>query len=224
MTKDEVRKHLQTEFSRSQSTYSEAKEQARQIDRLLGYKTRQIEDYLYSQNRTYYDSDPKQFWFGLDIQSLQTPYSELVEMIQYIQPKDGTTWLDLGAGYGRLGVVLGFVRSDITFIGYEFVKERVHEGNRVFKKWDIEKSKIEQADLANDDFDIPYADVYFVYDFGSKVDVYRVIEKLRLIAQCRSITVIARGRGVKNWIIQDCPWLSDKDRDFHSEHWSVFKS
>jgi hypothetical protein len=163
------------------------------------------------------------FWQGLDIQSLQTPYSEILEMIQVIDPKDGDTWVDLGAGYGRMGISLGFLKPNVNFLGFEYVSERVQEGQRNFKLWNIKNAELKMADIAADDFVLPEAEVYFIYDFGSQKDVYKVLEKLRRQAAKKEIKLIARGRGMRNWIFMDFPWLSIKTPQ-HFTNWSIFTS
>ena len=81
--------------------------------------------------------------------------------------------MDLGAAYGRVGVVLGFLRPMVQFVGYEYVPERVKEGNRIFKKWNLTQAELKHVDLAEDEFELRDANLYFIYDFGSKNDIYK---------------------------------------------------
>ncbi len=197
--------------------YVSAKKQSEVIDRLLGYRCHEIERSVSPQV-----GNEKELWAGLDVQAFQTPYSEIISMIDYLNPKPGETWVDLGAAYGRMGVVLGFLRPTVHFLGYELSSDRSSEGNRIFEKWRLINARIKAADLISED--IVEADVYFVYDFGSKKDVCATLEKLRKIAARRSITLIARGRGIKNWIYHEFPWLHVTNEPKHFENWSVFRS
>tara|TARA_B110001454_G_scaffold16145_1_gene14590 strand:+ start:75063 stop:75737 length:675 start_codon:yes stop_codon:yes gene_type:complete len=216
---------LKVEILIPQPDYADAKVHSKKIDDQLGLSCDQIEDVLFEENKdSLFLSDAKEFWYGLEIQSLQTPYSEVVEMIQYVKPKCGDTWVDLGAGYGRMGMTLGFVQPEVKFIGYEFVQSRVDEGNRILQEWDLKNAVMKQADIASDDFQLDVADLYFLYDFGSKADIYKVLEKLRVLAQDRSIQVVARGRGVRSWIFMDCPWLSEINSPVQFKNWTFFKS
>ncbi len=169
-------------------------------------------------------ANEQQFWIGLDLQSLQTTYFEIVQMVRYIKPQPEQKWIDLGAAYGRIGVVLGILYPKTLFKGYEYVAARVSEGNRILQKWNFSNSILEQADLADPNLVIEPADIYFIYDFGSRADIYSVLEKLRFIAKGRSIRVIARGRGVKSWILMDFPWLSEMKEPIHFPTWSLFQS
>jgi len=208
-------------------SYSEAKQQAKRLDQIFGFEFQEIEKALVLKKADLQkakDDRERQFWIGLDIQALQTPYSEIVEMIQKINPKAEDTWMDLGAGYGRIGLILGLLCSDVYFRGYEYISERVFEGNRIREKWQIQNGGLYQADLIHDPIELHQGDVFFLYDFGSRSDVYKVLEKLKQVAAVKSIQVIARGRGVKNWIMMDFPWLGSVNPPKHFENWSLFQS
>lgn len=207
--------------------YPEAKLQAEKLDKIFGFELNQIEKDLVLKKselqKSLADQD-RQFWIGLDIQALQTPYSEIVDMIQKLNPKATETWIDLGAGYGRIGLILGLLCSDVYFHGYEYIAERVLEGNRIREKWQIKNGGLYRADLNHDVIDFEKGDVFFLYDFGSRSDVFHVLEKLKQVAAKKSIRVIARGRGVKNWIMMDFPWLGAVNPAQHFENWSLFQS
>lgn len=203
-----------------QSSYSDAKVHSHTLDQLFGFNCDLIETAI-AQRVT---GPNQQFWYGLDLQSLQTPYSEILEILNLIQPTNEETWVDLGAGYGRMGLVMGLIFPQMIFKGFEFVPERVFEGNRILQKWGCSQAHIAQADIANPSFYIPDADLFFIYDFGSKSDVHTVLEKLAEKAKRRNIRVVARGRGVRQWILNQHPWLSSINTPSHYQHWSFFYS
>lgn len=213
---------LITEIQIPQVNYASSKTHSEKIDRLAGYSIHEIEKNLLQQKSNL--QKQKQLWVGLGIQALQTPYSEILQMFEVLKPKPEEMWLDLGAGYGRLGFVLGLLHPATSFRGYEYVAERVQEGNRILKNWNLPQNQILQMDLASENFHVDNGDVFFIYDFGSQADVYKVIEKLRQVALHKSIRVIARGRGIRNWIMIDFPWLSQVNTAQHFENWSIFTS
>lgn len=215
---------IKTELQTPMPEYAQAKTQAIRIDQLMGYDCQKIEERLFVNKKTDTAFDSQQFWIGLDLQSLQTPYSEIAEMIDRLDPQPGQTWLDLGAGYGRMGVTLGFLRPQVNFIGYEVVAERVTEGQRIFDLWKLQWAQMKHVDIATEHFHIDAADLYFLYDFGSKNDVFIVLNKLAEIAKTRKIQVVARGRGVRHWIMMDFPWLSQIHEPEHFNNWSLFRS
>lgn len=202
------------------SNYAEAKIQAEKLDGLFGFELEQIESDLTRSQQ----EEGRQFWIGLDVQSLQTPYSEIAQIIEQLNPQASQVWMDLGAAYGRLGLVLGLQRPEVRFLGYEFVQERVIEGNRIRAKWQIQNGDLIQADLVRDEIFFVQGDVFFLYDFGSRKDVYQVLQKLQSVAAQKPICVVARGRGVKNWIMLDFPWLAEVNSSLHFENWSAFFS
>lgn len=227
MDKHQVLNLVDEILNQSVSNYSQAKEQSRKIDQLLGYQCESIEKDLINKNHSQYFlncQEDRQLWFGLDVQSLQTPYSEIREMLNYLKPHGQEMWLDLGAAYGRMGIVLSLFSAEIQFLGYEVVKERVAEGNRIYDLLNLPKARLIHEDLASESFVLPEADLYFLYDFGSKKDVYSLLEKLKKHSQKRSLRVIARGRGIKNWIYQENPWLYISKDPTHFENWSLFET
>lgn len=115
---------IKTEFLTPQKDYISAKIQAQLLDNQLGYHSSEIEKWLIENNNIKStDLIHQQLWIGLDLQSLQTPYSEIVEMLEALKPQKNDLWLDLGAGYGRMGVVLGFLQPEVRFIGYEYIEK-----------------------------------------------------------------------------------------------------
>jgi hypothetical protein len=205
------------------SSYANAKQLSELIDGKLGYQMSQVEE-LISNGKCEFDIREKQLWIGLDIQSLQTPYSEIIEMIDLLKPKRGDFWVDLGAGYGRMGVVLSLICDEVQFYGYELEKLRVEEADRIYSLLNLQNAQMYCVDVAAADFELPDADLFFAYDFGSKADVDIVLEKLKEKSKYRSINVIARGRDIKNWIMMEHPWLSEVNSPIHRENWSLFVS
>lgn len=190
------------------------------LDGLFGFATEDIEAGLAAQE----DQDRRQIWRGLDLQSLQTPYAELVALVERLAPGPGERWMDLGAGYGRLGLVLGLLRPEVDFLGVELVEARVREGARVLAEWGATGARLVSGDVAHPEQILPEADLYFLYDFGSKSDVDRVFEKLAHHARRRAIRVVGRGRGIRHWIAQEHPWLGSVHEPEHHGNWSLYRS
>jgi hypothetical protein len=214
---------IANEITKPVLNYHEAKLQAQKIDKLLKYDCLKIENNL-RLNKNTISAEEKELWLGLDLQSLQTPYSEIFQMIQIIKPAENQKWIDLGAAYGRIGLVLGLLNPNIQFIGYEYIQERTDEANRIYQLWKIQQAQIITADISSSEFILENADVYFIYDFGSQKDIYIILEKLRVIAQTQPIQLIARGRGIKNWILYDFPWLHLVKPPQYFENWTLFQS
>jgi hypothetical protein len=144
-----------------------------------------------------------QTWVGLDPQTLNTPYAELDLACELLKPKPGELFVDLGAGYGRLGLVLNEKYPGVKFLGYELVKERVDEGNRI-----LGGNQLVTMDLMASNFELPIAEYYFLYDFGKTEHIRRIMAKFEKLADTHHFKLIARGKGSRSIIEYEHPWLT----------------
>lgn len=160
-----------------------------QIDLQLGFKIKNIEEILQSRAKqlapdTQFDQwgptlhDGAQTWIGLDFQILQTTYHDLKTLFDIIHPKDNEKIIDLGAGYGRLGIFLHYFYPRAEFLGLELVEERVKEGNRVLSELGSFGKMMEVCDLSKID-QLPEGDIYFIYDFGSVSHITKILQMLK---------------------------------------------
>jgi hypothetical protein len=81
-----------------------------------------------------------------------------------------------------------------------------------------------QADLNSPDFAPAPADIYFMYDFGSRDAIEKTLHDLREIAKTRPITVVGRGRSSRDAIELRHPWLSQVTQPLHTKNYSVYRS
>lgn len=209
---------LLEKIKKFKGSYSDAKQISAEIDQILGFRYDEIERNLQgavSQHQT---------WAHVGEQGFQTPYTELYEMVQNLPEHQGGTWCDLGAGYGRLGILLSWLSPNIKFKGYEVVANRVKEGQRIYHNLGITSAELICQDLADQKFELPQADVYFIYDFGHEVAVEAILEKLKLRARENKVCVIGRGRGIRNWISLRHPWLGSVIKPQHFETWTYYQS
>lgn len=214
--------------------YQQAREESEKLDLEFGFEVARIEGELLGQAQ---ELDPtgnhktwgaslhqgNQTWVGLSHQTLQTPYSELKKMCQLIAPKAGETIVDLGAGYGRMGLVLKALYPEVNFLGYEYVASRVKEGQRILKNYQCEKSLLFVQDLTAPDFELPEAEYYFVYDYGTVQHIRQTLKQIELMADQRNFKVIARGKGTRSLIQYEHPWLADVYPAIHEENFSIFQ-
>lgn len=203
-----------------------------EIDTFLGFKINEIEDHLLKKARALRPDGTMdnlghalhgghQTWIGLDPQTLNTPYHELKVMCDHLNPKKGEAVLDLGAGYGRLGVVLSVMFPETHFLGYEIVPERVEEGNRVLNELKC-LGGLETVDLTSSHFKLPKAQYYFIYDFGKVSHIRQILKSLEEKASIETFKVIARGKGVQSIIEHEHPWLSDIYPIIREENFSIY--
>lgn len=155
----------------------------------------------------------KASWSGsgvLSRSSLNTPYGELFQVLEKIALTPGQRLVDLGAGYGRLGFVIGHCLPEARFTGYEIVRTRVDESNRVAALAGLDPARVrfETRDLSEAGWEPEEADYYFLYDPVNRDTLAKVLADLRRIASRRTIRLIARGRtGGLQEILGMAQWL-----------------
>jgi precorrin-6B methylase 2 len=140
-----------------------------------------------------------QTWVGLDFQILQCTYHDLKILFKTIKPGPNDKIVDLGAGYGRMGIFLHWYYPNTNFLGLELVKERVIEANRIYKSLNCNKKLMIESDLSKLK-ELPEGDVYFIYDFGSEEHIKKILELLLLES---SKILIVKGRICHNLIKKD---------------------
>jgi hypothetical protein len=198
--------------------YAAAKRHAAAADAWLGLEVEKTEASLRA------PADGEERWLGRAPDVWLTPYVELREWLELLAPKAGETVADLGAGYGRLGFVMARHFPGCPFRGYELVPERVAEGAAALRRFGAGNAALEAANIAAPGWELPRAAIYFIYDFGSRESVARVLEKLRGAARLSGVRVVARGRGVRQQIERGHPWLASVHEPVHGPHYSVYRS
>jgi precorrin-6B methylase 2 len=208
--------------------YAEAQVHSAHVDSWLGLDTEKIERELVEKGcRKRAPNSVKEhqvLWIGLALQSLLTPYSEIRSLLARVNPASGSTVVDLGAGYGRMGFVIARHYPQVNFIGYEYVGERIQEGVRCLEKIKNPLIKFVHADLSAPDFSPATAEFYFIYDYGTPKAIEKTLHDLRRIAQAQVITVVGRGRSCRDIIERHHPWLSQVVPAEHGPHSSVYRS
>lgn len=128
---------------------------------------------------------------------VQTSYSSILLALDRVRPREGARVLDLGSGFGRVGFVLGLLRPDLDFTGYEFVDHRVRDCTAVASRAGLEKTSFATQDLSA--FTIPSADVYYMYDPFNRETYETVLHQLIAHGRANEITIITKGRA-NSWV------------------------
>jgi hypothetical protein len=205
---------------------------SKKLDKMYGYKIVSNERGLAKKYQVFYkpETDEKkhfpetQAWVGLHPQVLQTPYHEILEFLRIVKKYNPQKVLDLGAGYGRVGLVCQQVFPDCEFLGYEIVEERVAEANRIFAKWDYDNCQLELKNIIDKEFVIPDADIYFLYDFSNPKDLRFILNQLRKRVYTERFFLIVRGKGARSLIQMKYPEFWAAHGAIHKEECSVYSS
>ncbi|HAA55336.1 MAG TPA: SAM-dependent methyltransferase [Myxococcales bacterium] len=140
---------------------------------------------------------------------VQSGYSTILLALQHLDLKDGSKVVDLGSGYGRVGLVCALLYPEVDFVGYEYVPHRVDVSNRAaqFLKLDKELHFLTQ-DLSLASFKVPDADVYYLYDPFTKETYEYVLEQLVEVSKRQQVTIVTKGNA-RNWLLdiaEDNDW------------------
>ena len=187
----EITKHLlNTEYGRLRSLFY------RTFDRLDDFFDL---NYKLDQNMTIDTSTNERIFQGAGI-GVQSSYSTILLALDALNPHAGSCMIDLGSGYGRVGLTCSLLRPDINFIGYEYVEHRVDVSNCASEllKLDNNLSFIAQ-DLSLESFKIPEADIYYLYDPFSKETYNHVLKQIVEISKRKMVKIVAKG-DARKWI------------------------
>lgn len=199
-----------------EGSYLEAKKHASLVDQHFGFQIEEVEATIASKH--------PHAWLGLEPQALLTPYIEIRYLLSKLTLNAGDTICDLGAGYGRIGLVLARHYPEVSFIGVESVLERAIEAGKVLAQH-APKAQIIAADILHPHFQIPVAPFYFIYDFSSKrADFEMLFPRLKMIAKLSPITVIGRGRATRDQIERAEPWLTQIHAPQNFGNFSIYQS
>ncbi|MBD64778.1 MAG: hypothetical protein CME62_06200 [Halobacteriovoraceae bacterium] len=188
-------------FERRANIHS--KVHAKYLDKYLGFKIPKIEVKLQQKYRSYDQSadqsnkkkhfEGTQTWIGLHPQALQTPYNDIYEVLESIKTHDIETVVDIGAGYGRVGLVTSAIFPKASFLGYEILSKRRDEANRVFKLHGLDNCELVLQNVLEESFQLPDADVYFIYDFSELDDICTILDELSERLIDKSFFLITKG-------------------------------
>lgn len=176
------------------------------LDKRIGYRISKIEDKLLRQYRAYdrcedNSSDKKHYpdtqaWIGLNSQVLQTNYSDIFGSLHFLRSFQINTIVDIGAAYGRVGIVSSAVFPKANFIGYEVVKSRFNEAKRVYFRHKLNNCDFVNVNVLDDPSSIEAADIYFIYDFSELSHISIILKKLYLRRDSKPFFLISHGERI----------------------------
>lgn len=220
-------------FSSPKANEVVRRQHAALVDRILDLRINYVEEMLMAQAC---DFDPEgsheswgpslhqgvQTWIGLEQQTLQTPYAECLRILQMLKIRPYQHIIDLGAAYGRMGLVIGGLFIKNSFTGYEYVKARVDEGNRLYAELNLNRCRLVTQDLFSPGFELPPADVYFIYDYGQVQHIDRTLCQIQELSKQRPTKLVVRGRFTRQIIQELHPWLELRYQGRGDESFSIY--
>ncbi len=131
---------------------------------------------------------------------VQTSYATILDILEHLQLPANSHVIDLGSGYGRLGLIGGLWRSDLQFTGYEFVAHRVDVSQKSAARTGLTaRVRFHEQDLGDPSFQIPAADVYYMYDPFNEQTYGQVLDRLLNVAREQPITIVSKAIGTSRF-------------------------
>lgn len=159
----------------------------------------QVFDLKYLLNETPSIDQKERLYEGAGV-GVQSSYATTLLALRYLNLSKGSRFIDLGSGYGRIGFVVGLLRPDIQFTGYEFVKDRVDIANKISARLLMDKHvHFVTQDLSIPEFKIPVAETYYIFDSFTDETYATIMEQLQQISLHKKIIVVTKGNA-KLWM------------------------
>ncbi|KYG66981.1 hypothetical protein AZI86_08135 [Bdellovibrio bacteriovorus] len=147
---------------------------------------------------------------------VQSGYSTVLTALKNLNLKAGDRFIDLGSGYGRVGLVVGLMHPEVDFIGYEYVPHRVDISKHTTERLEMTNHvHFQTQDLSLKEFHIPEAEIYYMYDPFSEETYGHVLSQLIKFSKYRKITIITKGNA-RGWlldVVRKEGWLSPQEFD-----------
>lgn len=157
--------------------------------------------------------------------AVQSSYAALLMALRYLKIPGGSRFIDLGSGFGRVGLVVGLLRPDIQFSGYEFVSHRVDIASAASQSLGIStKVKFFEQDLSAKDFFIPDAEIYYLYDPFTDDTYKHVLAQLNEIAARKKINVITKGNAKLHLLLDGQGKNWSQPQEFQTGNFCLFRS
>ncbi len=133
---------------------------------------------------------------------VQTSYVTILTALRHLNLPQNGHLVDLGSGYGRVGLISGLWRQDLRFTGYEYVGHRIDVSREAAARAGVsDRVHFFQQDLADTNFALPIADAYYLYDPFCETTYKTVLQHLHIIGRQKGVTVVTKS-GANKWFLQ----------------------
>lgn len=152
-------------------------------------------------------------WIGQAPDILNTPYRVFMEVLSELHLPAGAVVVDMGAGHGRMGMVIGILNPELHYVGIEYHASRIADASRTARNLGLSRVKYQQADFTDPKFNAPDGDVFFFYRPNEKEEYNRIaISKLESIAKKKKILVLSIFLNNPKSSFEGFPWLKFRGR------------
>lgn len=169
------------------------------VDRILGYGNLKKIEAIRDDKAASHSSLGEAKWSKQSSSDgYSSSYRNIKIILEAVGIKDGDVFVDIGSSYGRVGCVVGTNFPNVRFLGYEIVQERVAEAQRVAEFLQFENVNYFHTDISAEDFVIPEADWFFLYDSLNDKTLESILTKISKNKASREVHLIAKYTGDLN--------------------------
>jgi hypothetical protein len=140
-------------------------------------------------------------------QGVQSSYLSLFTVLRQL-PEGPTRIVDLGSGYGRIGLVAGLLNPAWSVVGYEYVQHRVEVAQASASRLGLSPRIVfVTQDLSDPTFQIPGAEVFYMYDPFNQKTYDRVLSQITGMKPGKQLQIITKGSALHHFqhIVQSSP-------------------
>lgn len=138
---------------------------------------------------------------------VQSGYSTILLALNHLELKDGMQLVELGSGYGRVGLVSALLRPKLNILGYEFVPHRVEVSQKSCKSLGLLNNlEFKVQDLSEKSFRLPEADIFYMYDPFNAATYEIMISQILEISKKKKVAIVTKGNA-KKWFLDNLDTL-----------------
>ncbi len=130
---------------------------------------------------------------------VQSGYSTILLALNHLNIEEGHQLVELGSGYGRVGLVSAILEPRLNIVGYEFVPHRVEIAQEACESLELSDSlEFKVQDLSEETFSLPEADIFYLYDPFNESTYKLMTSQILNISRRKKVTVVTKGNA-KKW-------------------------
>lgn len=124
-------------------------------------------------------------------EDIRTPLFVLKKIYDFIKFEDKSSIIDLGSGHGHPGFLFGILNPTLKILGYDIVLEKVNGAKSSAKRLELENVSFLTQDLSSEEFEIPVADYYYLFNPFNEEVADLVAEKLFKLAKKNNFKILS---------------------------------
>ena len=125
---------------------------------------------------------------------ISSSFKDLVAIADALPFAPGQTFIDLGSGHGFPALIIGALHPELRVLGYDVVAAKVASANRLAHRLNLNNVKFVQQDPGANDFTLPAADYYYLFNPANPPVVKSLARKILKLSGARNVQVILFGQ------------------------------